>query len=209
MTALQFSTRLSKDLEEHRNNWLSRGEQPFDDTDLKEIGLRVKHMNIITHAEGYFFKLKGSIYWDRDPLVAKRFFRKATKKFFEALDIDPNNSDTLCNIAEIKQRLIEGESRGLAHIKFKQTDPEVIQAHEYYSRAIQANPLDATALFRYAEFLERCDQMELAEEHYLRSLEVDSHNMACLHEYGNFLTEAGHFEEAEKFYQKSGMLINQ
>lgn len=67
-------------------------------------------------------------------------------------------------------------------------------------RAIKANPKDAVALFRYAQFLEKCDKKDLAEEYYLRSLEADPFNFACLQEYGNFLAEAGDPEEAEKFY---------
>lgn len=114
-------------------------------------------MNIIAHAEGYFFKAKASIAWDRDPLVAKRFLRKATKKFQEvccfvakipsdnmptpsetiqALDTDPNNSDTLCNIAEISERLLEGESRGLSHIKFSLKDRQVLET-EGFARSLE------------------------------------------------------------------------
>eukprot|EP01103_Thecamoeba_quadrilineata_P017072 TRINITY_DN5918_c0_g1_i1.p1 TRINITY_DN5918_c0_g1~~TRINITY_DN5918_c0_g1_i1.p1 ORF type:complete len:585 (+),score=95.88 TRINITY_DN5918_c0_g1_i1:3-1757(+) len=203
MTGLHFSTRLLKDFEENRNAWLSRGEQPFDDTDLKEIGLRVKHMNIIAHAEGVFFKVKGNVNWDRDPVVSKRFYRKATKKFLEALDTDPNNSDTLCNMAEVSQRLIEGESRGLAHMKFAETDPAVQETQDFYLRAIRSNPNDATALFHFAQFLDKCNRPKEAQDYYLRSLEADPYNLDCLHEYGNFLAEYGDQDDAEKFYLRS------
>ncbi len=51
---------------------LPRGEKPLDDTDLEEIGLRVKHMNIITHAQGYFYKTLGNMAYGGDPFAARR-----------------------------------------------------------------------------------------------------------------------------------------
>lgn len=33
---------------------LARGDEPIDDTDLIEIGVRVKHMTVIERAEGWY-----------------------------------------------------------------------------------------------------------------------------------------------------------
>ena len=36
---------------------LARGDEPIDDTDLIEIGVRVKHMTVIERAEGCYLCL--------------------------------------------------------------------------------------------------------------------------------------------------------
>lgn len=68
-------------------------EQPFDDTDLDAIGERVKHMNIMAHAQGFFYHMKGLINRVDDPLNAQKFYETAIGKFEEALDANPNNKE--------------------------------------------------------------------------------------------------------------------
>lgn len=68
-------------------------EQPFDDTDLDGIGERVKHMNIMAHAQGFFYHMKGLINRVDDPLNAQKFYETAIGKFEEALDANPNNKE--------------------------------------------------------------------------------------------------------------------
>jgi len=62
MTALKFTTRLIRDLHENPNQWLARGDNPFDDTDLLDLGLRVKHMNVISYAQvGRCYKISANL----------------------------------------------------------------------------------------------------------------------------------------------------
>lgn len=42
--------------------------------DLEEIGLRVKHTNIVTRAEGFILEMKGQMLWAQDPVAAERFY---------------------------------------------------------------------------------------------------------------------------------------
>lgn len=116
-------------------------------------------------------------------------------------------------------------------VLFSRTDPRVRKAEEYSLRAIAAEPkygkqlynghltfillpymdisltllfyLDSFSLFRYAQFLEKCGDLETAEDYYLMALEADPNNAGCLHCYGNFLSERGLEEEAESFYLRS------
>ena len=74
MTGLQFTPRINREFINNPNNWGPRGESPLDETDLEEIGLRVKHMNIVSNAQGYVLHQKGTMLWDRDPIAAQRFF---------------------------------------------------------------------------------------------------------------------------------------
>jgi hypothetical protein len=45
----------------------------------------------------------------------------------QALDTDPNNPDTLCNCAQVFERLSE-EQYNLANVKFSFDDPKVYHA---------------------------------------------------------------------------------
>jgi len=218
-------------------------QQPFDDTDLESIGERVKHMNIVAHAEGFFYHMKGLTNRVEDPLNAQRFYEIAIEKFEEALDSNPNNKEILLSIALTYILMIEEENKAKAKPSayLDPNDPRVKKAEEYSLRAIAAEPkygnanmfthsytmmkakdalsysierkgsnnanfnlyVDSFSLFRYAQFLERCGNLETAEDYYLQALEADPNNAGCLHCYGNFLSDRGQHEEAEKFYLRS------
>eukprot|EP00029_Vermamoeba_vermiformis_P008493 TRINITY_DN3992_c0_g1_i1.p1 TRINITY_DN3992_c0_g1~~TRINITY_DN3992_c0_g1_i1.p1 ORF type:complete len:924 (-),score=198.60 TRINITY_DN3992_c0_g1_i1:32-2803(-) len=185
-------------------------EQPFDDTDLDAIGERVKHMNIMAHAQGFFYHMKGLINRVDDPLNAQKFYETAIGKFEEALDANPNNKEILLSIALTWMLCIEEETKlkpthnEREKVLFSRTDPRVRKAEEYSLRAIAASPkYDSFSLFRYAQFLEKCGDLDTAEDYYLMALEADPNNAGCLHCYGNFLSERGLEEEAESFYLRS------
>jgi len=42
---------------------------------------RVKHMNIVTYAQGYSLHLKGNMAWGSNPVNAQRFYKMALEKF--------------------------------------------------------------------------------------------------------------------------------
>jgi len=179
-------------------------ESQFDDTDLENIGERVKHMNIIAHAQGFFYHIKGMGCRVEDPMSSKKFYEAAIEKFEEALDSDPNNKEILLSIALTWILSIEEDYKKVPNAKFSPDDPKVKKAEEYSLRAISVVPkYDAFSLFRYAQFLERCNRLDSAEDYYLMALEVEPNNPGCLHCYGNLLTQTGLHEEAEKFYLRS------
>lgn len=60
---------INDEFETHPNQWMERGDSPIDISDLQEIGQRVKHMNIISYAQGYLFKHQGSKIFATDPLA--------------------------------------------------------------------------------------------------------------------------------------------
>lgn len=74
MTGLRFTNRINDEFTQNPNNWAPRGAQPLDETDLEDIGLRVKHMNIISHAQGFVLQMKGAMAWAHDPVAAERFY---------------------------------------------------------------------------------------------------------------------------------------
>lgn len=208
MTGLKFSSQVLKELRENPNCWAPRGEKPFDESDLEEVGLRVKHMNIINHAQGYIFKTKADEKFSRDPLASTRLFKMAIQKFEEALDCDPHNPETLCNLAETIVRLLECEGRHVLGLQLDRNDRRVRIAEAYFVRAFKSAPSDSNILSQYARFLEKCGLTTQAEEFYLRALEADPNNDSCLHEYGNFLHERGLYELSEKFLLRCGDITN-
>lgn len=179
-------------------------DKPFDDTDLESIGERVKHMNIVAHAQGFFYHIKGLSCRVEDPTSAKKFYEIAIAKFEEALDSNPNNKEILLSIALTYVLSIEEDFKNVPNAKFSPDDPRVRKAEEYALRAISAEPkYDSWSLFRYAQFLEHCGRFESAEDYYLLALEADSSNTGALHCYGDFLSDRGLDEDAEEFYLRS------
>jgi hypothetical protein len=178
-------------------------ETPFNDTDLKNVGYKVKHMNIISHVQGFFWQINGLM--ARSSTVtglAQDYYKAAIDKYEEALDLNPENKDILRNLALTWLLLIEEDRK--PGQPFPVDDRRVQKVHEYIMRAISAPPkYDSLSLFRYANLLSRLNKKEEAEDYYLQSLEADPNNTGCLHEYGDFLTSEGLDDDAEKFYKRS------
>lgn len=72
------------------------------------------------------------------------------EKFEEALDTDPNNPDTLCNCAQVFEKLSE-EQYNVSKIRLAWADPKVQRANDYYQRALRTAPNDSYILYRYAQ----------------------------------------------------------
>ena len=53
MTGMRFSYRIRSNIK------LYMSALPFNETDLETLPLKVKHMNIVNIAEGFFYSLKG------------------------------------------------------------------------------------------------------------------------------------------------------
>ena len=178
-------------------------EAPFNDTDLKNVGYKVKHMNIISHVQGFFWQLNGLMARSSNVAgLAKSYYKAAIDKYEEALDLNPENKDVLRNLALTWLLLIDEDTKPGDPLSVE--DWRVQKVREYILRAISAPPkYDSLSLFRYANLLARSGSHEEAEDYYLQSLEADPNNTGCLHEYGEFLSEQGLDNEAEQFYKRS------
>lgn len=192
MVGLQFT---------HDRNYGWEMEEPFNDTDLKNVGYKVKHMNIISHVQGFFWQLNGLMARSSNVAgLAKSYYEAAIDKYEEALDLNPENKDVLRNLALTWLLLIDEDKKD--ELSF--TDWRVQKVREYIMRAISAHPkYDSLSLFRYANLLSRSGIKDEAEDYYLQSLEADPNNTGCLHEYGEFLSQQNLDDEAEQFYRRS------
>eukprot|EP01119_Soliformovum_irregulare_P020844 TRINITY_DN6817_c0_g1_i2.p1 TRINITY_DN6817_c0_g1~~TRINITY_DN6817_c0_g1_i2.p1 ORF type:complete len:1128 (-),score=345.63 TRINITY_DN6817_c0_g1_i2:76-3459(-) len=159
-------------------------QNPFDETDLECLTVRVKQMNIAQYSEGFVLRLKAS---KRTGEESIRLNKLAIEKFQAALEANPGNRVTLRNLADSCVDLGDME-----------------MALSYYQRAILADPRDTNTLFKYACFLEKHEKYDEAEEYYLKSLEEDPHHSNCLCIYADFLSSCRkNYDEAEYFYRCS------
>jgi tetratricopeptide (TPR) repeat protein len=157
---------------------------PFDETDMEELGCRVKHLNIVERALGYILKTKARKH-GIDPNARRRLLKQAMSKFDAALESDPDNKGTLRNYSDVLA--LNGEYE---------------RADFHYRRALEVDPDDTSTLFAYAVFLEQIDRLAEAEAFFVRCLEIDQFNDHCLQAYGYFIEEKLHDSDvAEQFYQ--------
>jgi len=179
LTGLKFTSISLKEFQKNPQSFAFK--TPFDDTDLDELGEKVKHINIMAASMGYYLTDKALV---KTGANAKRLFCLAVERFQEALESNPEDKTTLRELAKVQAVLQDTNS-----------------AKRYYKEAIDADPSDAVTHFRYAVFLEEIGEVDQAEEHFLKSLECDPNNHHTLFQYADFLFRRGKVEESEKFYE--------
>ena len=180
MTALQFTSNALREFSTDSSIYAYKS--PFHLTELLEMGVRVRHLNIVALAQGYV--LKNGARSNSSAENATRLCELAKIKFKQALEDNPGDKRALSELADTSAILNDYQG-----------------AREYYLRAIAIDQKDVNTLFRYAVFLE--DKMKLmpeAEEFYLRTLESNPRHDHCLQRYGHFLECQGDPDEAEKFF---------
>eukprot|EP01133_Synstelium_polycarpum_P016333 gene16333-19429_t len=178
--------------------------KPFNNSDLKKIGVKVKHTDLVTNAEGTFFYAKAMA--ESSTSTALHLLHKARKHFELALISNPNNKETLQLCAQTWCKILEysaSEGKNMSNVGFSMNDPDVVNTDRYFLRAIDADPKGPVILYFYARFLVRCARHEKAESYFLRSLEVDPFSYRCLIAYSSFLTERGFTNEAGFFLQRA------
>lgn len=163
----------------------------FDEQDLKELGERIKTMDIVAQAEGFLLKCKGI------EEGSPRHLKMAIKVLEASLISTPLSKVTLRNCAEAIFRLEiqEQTNQKLASIRSQQGEtkqlssnpihlslynPRIEKANQYFLRSIEADPTDPESLFAYAHFLTRCNESKKALYYHVKALEYDSTHLACL-----------------------------
>lgn len=145
----------------------------------------------MSHSEGYVLKIKASKKSDSE---SQRLYRLAVEKFQRALQSNPDNKNSLRNLADCYVHLDQYE-----------------EAKFYYLRAIAADPKDTNTLFKVFSFETESNlssmpaswtnitnimlrvstlfdvQLIREEEYYLQSLEVDPYHSNCLCTYADYL----------------------
>jgi len=191
MTSLKFPSSALKEFSSDPS--IFRYTSPFHNTELTEIGVRIRHLNIVALAQGYVLKIGARSNYSVSVENTSRLCKLAIVKFKQALEDNPGDKRALSELADTSSILGDYQ-----------------QAREYYLRSITADPTDSNTLFRYAVFLE--DKMHLmleAEEFYLRTLEVNPQHDHCLQRYGHFLECQGNPDSAEEFFIRASEIRRQ
>jgi len=230
MMGLQFCARAEREFAS--GNKLEQA-APINRRDLEQIGERVKHMNIISHAEGYLLMVKGMHMRATSPAAAKALLQSAIDQFAEVLNSNTNSKVTLRNCAKALMLLHEEHLRSMPSSKelaaastkgSKATASAaaaaaaaaaaskaaaataaslVRRAEDYLLRAIELDPTDVQSLFSYAGFLEGVGRLTEAEEYYLKTLEINPNFVAALRHYGQLLEQRGEYQLAERLFLRS------
>jgi len=161
---------------------------------ISSLGERIKHMNIISHAEGYVTKYM-SVF--EAPYLA-------LLKFEEALNSSPLNKVSLRNSASCALTIIQQQTP---------PSPSVLEAKQEYindllDMALKVDPLDTHTLFQYGQFLNYVGKCAESEEFLLRAIECEpSHilvleNLALLYKKLGWIDELKACEEVRQVAEK-------
>ena len=179
--------------------------QPFDIFDIKKLGMRVKHMNIVDFGMGITNLTRGLMKRARDTLSAINSLKIAVNYFENALSSNTNSKITLRKCALTYLHLSQ-EYKFLSKKKID-NDFELSQkkicidrASSYFLKSISIDDKDSESLFEYANFCDKTGDKEKAEEFYKKALLINDNYFQCRKCYGDLLNELNRPDEAEQQY---------
>lgn len=171
-------------LKKHITNNLGTTKREFDEIvqkiyegDLREIKERVKEMPLIANAEGYIAKLLCNVHQASNLQYSQL---RAEHAFINALELNPNNSIALRNIAQIYA--LQGHP---LHPKTPCIEnllkPKCAQALNFFYEAIKGPTPDSDSLYQLGEFQLNClGDNEGALLHLIEAIQVDPLHQSCL-----------------------------
>jgi tetratricopeptide (TPR) repeat protein len=204
MLGLTFTDKVLEDLRE--NSYLFGAGTPcFDNSDLLQLGERVKHLSVVSLARGFVLVFKGhKAAFLKDYVSCLRYYEMALVAYEAALDSTPNDSSLLRSYAkvywEIERAVLARDN--LQRRKLKDS-PYLTRADLFYRLSLSANN-NAYAFAQYAVFLEYVREFDKAEQHYLQALTIDPNDIYCLRKYSVFLQEVRqNIDLGEKFLKRA------
>jgi tetratricopeptide (TPR) repeat protein len=191
---------------------LQREPKMFDRAEVLDyldvIGLRerVKHLNIINHAKGEFYYLKGLMRHNHSSSI--EYFEKAEKCLEDALHSSPTDPQLLSTMGNI---LFEHAKKlSMVNPHDPQVTPHLQRGKQYFQSAIRYDSNNFMIFRDYAIFLEHLEDLDGAEEYYLRSLTLNPNQMEGLRRYGAFLrTFRGDPDAATPFFDRYKVICEQ
>jgi tetratricopeptide (TPR) repeat protein len=179
--------------------------QPFDIFDIKKLGMRVKHMNIVDFGMGITNLTRGLMKRARDTQSAINSLKIAVNFFEKALSSNTNSKVTLRKCALTYLHLSQ-EYKFMAKKKtensFELREQKICvdRASSYFLKSISIDDQDSESLFEYANFCDKTGEKEKAEQFYKKALLINSNYFLCRKCYGDLLNELNRPEEAEEQY---------
>ena len=202
MMGLKFTNDILEEIE--KNAEIFELNQIFEYTNLKDIGVRVKHMNIIETIQAEMFL---TYYLHRGKLQvsdkeALRHYEKALEAIEEEVKKRPNDLLLVIKFANIINRVEKAQYRikkQKKKIQLFEELPQLKRANNYYEQVIQKNPTETSFLTEYAQYLNFWEQFSKAEIIFLNSLEIDPNQTEALNGFASLLKDTfpkycGHFK---------------
>lgn len=176
----------------------------------------------------------GHFYERTESEDARKYFKKAERKFSKALESNPYDKEVLINCMLQSSQITDVSGADLLtrihgcganqHNKLPAgpDDLWVKTVYSYFHRALQLDNKDPKTLFQYANFL-RCaissssaiqfgrywrNEIDLAEDHYLNALKENPNFVSCIREFGNLMNwDRGNVEVGQKFYERAKTIL--
>lgn len=199
-------------------------EVPFRRGDFEDLGMRVKHMNIVSFASGFQYFHLGLDARATDPKSAVKWLGLSIKHFEDALAVNTASKVTLLACARAlfyfdeeiqraarikrsaqassdgtKSSLSSGTS-GTDSAPLKYESAYLARADLYFRSAIMADPDDPDSLYAFGSFLDRLGRKDMAETYYSAAIKSFPGHVDALKGYGDFLSDQGRFQESEVLY---------
>eukprot|EP01105_Mastigella_eilhardi_P018223 TRINITY_DN4210_c0_g1_i2.p1 TRINITY_DN4210_c0_g1~~TRINITY_DN4210_c0_g1_i2.p1 ORF type:complete len:820 (+),score=192.17 TRINITY_DN4210_c0_g1_i2:941-3400(+) len=203
LSGIKFRKSFHEEMWHNPDKW--ECEMPFSFIDLKRIGERVKHMNIISFSLGYLLKSEGEALLRNHRSVfvkdeAHKLFVMALEKFEEALDTLPGNSSVLalCGELLVDMALLQSPTNVT---RLPKDNPYIVRARAYFKQVKRSvDVVEPAALLSYAQFQHKCGYNN-AQKYFLKALETDPNDVRCLYEYAVYLRDKNPVA-AKEFYSR-------
>lgn len=164
----------------------------FDDTDVVDIGQRVKSLDIVSSLRASEHQSKAQMKEAAGNVAgAKRLYAQTLELLQMALNSSPTDGTLLRNICGLLLKLFQMDPQNKVLLS---------QAEGYCQKLLQIQPASAENLYIMGVIKERQGDMDEAEEFLLQSLLKDPQNLRALTEYSRLLRQlkapqAAAFEE--------------
>lgn len=177
---------------------------PIPKSAIQGLDHNVKHMNVISHAEGYI--IKGEKHPGASSDITSSFTSLAIEYFETALNSSSLNKVSLRNLASEYSKIWfppHDDDRKEA----PKVDPERKEAQlEYikylFIQALKSDPEDTHTLYQYASFFYYTQQYDLAEEWVLKSLIADKSHLVAFQLYTDILLFVAERPERSQIMKK-------
>jgi len=156
---------------------------PFEELSIKDLGERIKHTNIVSQAQGFYYLLKG-LGLKSVPEAALPLFRRSCATFEHLLAYDPSNSFGLRHFAEALSQIAFGNGASSAH---NINDPHLVKALSLFHQSTEIDPNDKIAYLLWGKTLTIMGNLDSAEDMFLKSLEIDPNYASTLERYAQLL----------------------
>ena len=187
----RFITLSGLQLSEHAAD-ACRGEESFRLLDCPSLEIKVKHMSIITNAEGHALFNRANMC--TNPMQSLALFTEAAKVYDLALQHAPNDWEILLNAAECWTKIyvytVSG-GKAMTSVRLDASSPLTNHIEHYYFRAMSTDRVNSYIRYKYARFLMSCTpkRLEKAEHEFLRALQLEPSCTEYLMAYASFLRE--------------------